>query len=100
MEEKNKIIKWKPESNYGALTDISKDLNAFLGDKSGRTVSRRTAHGLKNGLNLDMDDDAAETIVHGGMIATTTLLKSKDETSNGIGFLLLAALVACYVKGE
>lgn len=66
-----------------------------------RTVSRRTAHGLKDALDINhIDDSDAEDIVHAGIALTTILLKSKDETSNNIGVFLLAGLVGCYLKGK
>lgn len=89
------------KSNYGALTDISKDLNQFFGDRSGRTVSRRTADGFKNFFNSNaLDNDAAEFIVHGGMIAATKLLNSKKETDRSNGFMLSMALFLCYQAGK
>jgi hypothetical protein len=96
-----KLIHLRKEENYGIITDISKDLNSAFGDKSGRTVSRRTAQGLKKSLDIQhIDDDSAEHIVHAGMALSTILLKSKDETSNGIGILLFAGLLGCYLKGK
>jgi hypothetical protein len=97
MDEKFAIVK---KDDYGVLTEASKDLNSFFGDSSGRTVSRRTAHGLKKGLDLDIDDNSVELIVHSGMVASGALLKSEDDTANGIGLLLLAGLVACYLNGK
>lgn len=88
-------------TNYGVLTDVSKGLNQFLGDTSGRTVSLRTAHGFKNLFNVkSMDDDATEFIVHGGMIAATKLLNSKKETDRSNGFMLSMALFLCYQAGK
>lgn len=89
------------KSSYGALTDASKELNKILGDTSGRTVSRRTAHGLKNFFNAkSMDDDAAELIVHGGMVAASRLLKSTKESEKSNGILLSFALLICYQAGK
>jgi len=95
------VSQTKSKQNYGVLTDISKEFNTFFGDRTGSSVSRRTAHGLKRGLDLrNVDDNSAEFIVHAGMVATGALLKSKDETSKGIGIFLGAALWACYLNGE
>ena len=88
-------------ANYGVLTDVSKDMNQFFGDNSGRTVSLRTAHGFKNFFNAkSMDDDAAEFIVHGGMVAATKLLNSKKETDRSKGFMLSMALFVFYQAGK
>jgi len=91
----------KITTNYGVLTDVSKDLNQFFGDNSGRTVSTRTAHGFKNFFNAkSMDDEAAEFIVHGGMVAATTLLNSKKETEKSNGLMLSLALFLFYQAGK
>ena len=37
--------------DFGALTDVSKELNQMFGDKSGRTVSMRTTHGFKDAFS-------------------------------------------------
>lgn len=89
------------KSNYGVLTDVSKGLNQFFGDTSGRTVSLRTAHGFKNFFNSkSMEDDAAEFIVHGGMVAATKLLNSKKETERSSGLMLSLALFVFYQAGK
>lgn len=91
----------KVTTNYGILTDVSKDLNQFFGDNSGRTVSSRTAHGFKNFFNAkSMDDEAAEFIVHGSMVAATTLLNSKKETEKSNGLMLSLALFLFYQAGK
>ena len=88
-------------ANYGVLTDVSKGMNQFFGDNSGRTVSLRTAHGFKNFFNAkSMDDDAAEFIVHGGMAIATKLLNSKQETDRSNGFMLSMALFVFYQAGK
>lgn len=87
--------------NYGVLTDVSKGLNQFFGDNTGRTVSTRTAHGFKNFFNAkSMEDDAAEFIVHGGMVAATKLLNSKKETDRSNGVMLSLALFVFYQAGK
>lgn len=91
----------KVTTNYGVLTDVSKNLNQFFGDSTGRTVSTRTAHGFKNFFNAkSMDDDAAEFIVHGGMVAATRLLNSKKEADRSNGFMLSMALFVFYQAGK
>lgn len=88
-------------SNYGVLTDVSKGLNHFFGDNSGRTVSTRTAHGFKDFFNAkSMEDEAAEFIVHGGMIAATKLLNSKKESERSNGVMLSLALFLFYQTGK
>ncbi len=89
------------KTNYGVFTDVSKGLNKFFGDTSGRTVSLRTAHGFKNFFNAkSMDDDTAEFIVHSGMVTATKLLNSKKETDNSSGVLLSLALFVFYQAGK
>jgi N-acetylglucosamine kinase-like BadF-type ATPase len=89
------------KTNYGVLTDVSKGVNQFFGDDTGRTVSNRTAHGFKNFFNAkSMDDNAAEFIVHGGMVAATKLLNSKKETDRSNGFMLSMALFVFYQAGK
>jgi N-acetylglucosamine kinase-like BadF-type ATPase len=88
-------------TNYGVLSDVSKGLNQFFGDNTGRTVSTRAANGFKNFFNAkSMDDDAAEFIVHGGMVAATKLLNSKKETERSNGFMLSMALFLFYQAGK
>jgi hypothetical protein len=87
--------------DFGALTDVSKELNQMFGDKSGRTVSMRTTHGFKDAFNLQtMHDDDAEDLVHGLMVLTPILLKHKSDTANAVGVILLAGLVGCYLNGK
>jgi hypothetical protein len=91
----------KSQTEYPGLTDVSKAMNELLGDTTGRTVSRRTAHGFRRVFNTpDMHEDKAEGIVHGGMITTVVLLKSKDEGAKLLGLLLLLGLGALYLEGK
>lgn len=88
--------------NYGLLTDASKTINEALGDKTGRTVSMRTAHGFKNTFNLNetIDDNTAEDIVHTGMLASAALLTNKSDGAKIVGALLLLGLIGCYQNGK
>lgn len=89
------------KTNYGVLTDVSKGINEAFGDKSGRTVSRRTAHGFKRSFKKsNMHDDDAEFIVHGAMVTSGALLKSKSSGAQAAGLLLLFGLFACYQDGK
>lgn len=91
----------KKETNYGILTDASKGWNLILGDESGRTVSRRTAHGFKSAFKLkEMEDDDAELIVHSAMVASGALLSTKNDGAKAAGLLLLLGLFACYQEGK
>jgi hypothetical protein len=91
----------KSERDYGVLSDVSKTLNHVLGDRSGRSISLRTAHGLKQSLGLEnMHEDTAEDIVHAGMLATLALLKSDNDGANACGLFLLLGLVACYQSSK
>jgi hypothetical protein len=91
----------KKLTNYGVLTDASKGWNMILGDKSGRTVSRRTTHGFQRSFNLQsMDENDAEVIVHGAMLASGALLRSKNDGAKAAGLLLLFGLFACYQSGK
>ena len=89
--------------NFGGLTDLSKDINHALGDRSGKSVSVRTAHGFKRAFNLsdnDMHDNTAEDIVHAGMLASGALLSAKSDGAKVGGLFLLLALFACYHNGR
>jgi hypothetical protein len=87
--------------NYGVSTEMSKSLNELLGDKSGRTVSRRTTQGFKKAFDIkNMDDENTEDIVHAAMISTGLLLASKNDNAKIFGVLLLAGLIACYQIGK
>lgn len=87
--------------NFGGVTDISKEINAFFGDTTGRSISMRTAHGFKRALKRkDMDDNTAEDIVHATMTLAPILLKQKNDAANGVGTLLIIALLGCYWNGK
>lgn len=96
-----KYAKTITKNDYGVLTEFSKEVNYILGDRSGRTVSRRTADGIKSGFNLPhMSDEQAEGIAHGAMIASVGLLKSKNDGAQACGMLLLVGLLACYQNSK
>jgi hypothetical protein len=100
MKNTNVITQRRP-SNYGALTDASKGLNMVFGDKTGRTVSRRTTHGFKNAFSLQhVDDEDAEDLMHGAMIASGGLLMAKNDGAKVVGLLLLVGLIFCYHAGK
>lgn len=90
--------------NYGMLTDISKGINYRLGDRSGRTVSMRTAHGLKALTNSSMSDDVAEDVTHLMMIGVAGILISSNGRKNQgllvLSVLLLMALFFSYYAGK
>lgn len=91
----------KIKTNYGALTEISKNFNQAFGDRSGRSISLRSAHGFKKVFKAhDMSDDDAEHIVHGGMVAATYLLNSKDDGAKFTGVLLSFGLFIFYQEGK
>lgn len=89
--------------NYGIWTEVSKEINASLGDKSGRTVSRRTTHGFKNALNLsnnEITDENAEHLMHCAMISSAALLVNKNNGAKIAGLIILAGLVGLYQAGK
>jgi hypothetical protein len=91
----------KSDRDYGVLSDVSKTMNYALGDRTGRSISMRTAQGFKMAFDFnEMHEDTAEDIVHAGMVATGFLLKSDNDNANACGFLLLLGLVACYQNGR
>lgn len=95
------LVTTKTKRDFGALTELSKELNQMFGDKSGRTVSMRTTHGFKDAFNLQsMHDEDAEDLVHGLMVLTPVLLNQKNDTANAVGVFLLAGLVGCYLNGR
>lgn len=98
---KLKTLQLKSERDYGVLSDVSKTINYALGDRTGRSVSMRTAQGFKNSFKLDdMHEDTAEDIVHLGMVATASLVNSKNDNAKLLGLLLGIGLTVCYLNGE
>lgn len=98
---KTKTLALKSERDYGVLSDVSKTLNYALGDRTGRSVSMRTAQGFKKLFKVDnMHEDTAEDIVHLGMIATASLVTSKNDNAKLLGLLLGIGLTICYLNGE
>lgn len=97
MNNHNSIEKHR---DYGALSDLSKSANYLLGDKSGRSISMRTAHGFKRTFAPNISDNAAEDIVHVGMIASGRLLCSENDNAKLGGGLLLLLLIANYHAGK
>jgi hypothetical protein len=93
-------LRLRSSRDYGALSDVSKTLNYALGDRTGRSISMRTAQGFKSAFDInDMHEDVAEDIVHAGMLTTGALLRSESKGANACGLLLLLGLVACYQNG-
>ena len=90
----------KSKRNYGWFTDLSKDINYALGDRTDRSVSRRTAQGLKRTFNSKMHDDDAEDVAHAAMVATGLLLKSKNDNAKVGGLFMLFGLFICYQNGQ
>jgi hypothetical protein len=100
METSLVLSRRKNQNDFGMLEGIANELN-FNGDNSEMSISRRTACGLKKSLALQhIDDTSAENIVHAGIALTTILLKSKNQTANGLGILLIAGLLSCYWEGK
>lgn len=91
--------------NYGVFTDISKGINSALGDTTGRTVSRRTAHGFKVMTSSNnMHDDSAEFIVHmamiGAVLGGTMATSNKGRNVVILVIFLLVLLFICYHLGK
>ena len=98
---KTKHLQLKSERDYGILTDVSKTINYALGDRTGRSISMRTAQGFKKSFKLDdMHEDTAEDIVHLGMVATALLVSSKNDLAKFTGLLLGISLTICYWNGK
>ncbi len=88
-------------SNYGSLTELSRSLNESLGDRSGRTISYRTAQGVIRILNANgVSENTAEDLAHIGMFATALLLKSRYKKERRNGQWLLLSLFICYHAGR
>jgi 3-methyladenine DNA glycosylase Tag len=91
----------KSNTTYPAVTELSKAINELLGDRTGRTVSMRTAQGLKRTFGAtEMHEDTAEDIVHVGMVASAALLNSKNDAAKAGGVLLLLGLAWMYQEGK
>lgn len=98
MDNSNNSTTIQYQSKFGKF---SADLNRTLGDTTGRTVSMRTAHGLKRLLNLnEMSDNVAEGIVHVGMVAIPPLMVSKNADNKLMGIILSIWLIGCYQNGK
>lgn len=92
---------YRRKTNYGAITDFSKELNESFGDCTGRTITNRTAQGFKQVFNSpDMDEESVEDIVHAGMVGAAALLSSPNEGHKVTGALLSLALFICYQSGK
>lgn len=96
----NKIYYPEKAIDYGILSDASRTLNSLLGDTSGRTVSRRTAQGFKDSFDLNISDNDAEHIVHGGMVTSALLLRSESQGARILGGFLALGLGVCYQNGK
>lgn len=89
------------ERNFGVFTDMSKGLNWLLGDSTGRTISLRTAHGIKNSFGLTiMSDLRAEKIAHGLMIASFAGLASQAYWKKTLGVTGVVILIIFYQMGK
>lgn len=78
----------------------SKELNLFFGDRTGRSISRRTAHGFKDVTGLNITDRDSEFLMHTVMIGTFLGLnssKSQTRTAANVG---LGALFLLYHAGR
>jgi hypothetical protein len=101
MINKNLPIPLSQDINYGLFTEISKGLNYALGDSTGRSISRRTTHGLQSMLNIeDFDDALVEHVVHGSMFLSAALVTSENKNSNIFGWLIIVFLIICYWNGK
>ena len=88
-------------SNYGVLTDISKGMNSFFGDSSGRTVSRRTTHGFMSIFKIEeSSEEKSEFHIHLIMIACLFLAAMKNKVANIFAFILLICLIIFYWTGN
>jgi len=82
------------------LAEISQFLNEKLGDKSGRTICLRMAHGLKNSFYLDfLSSKEAVDVVHASMATSTALLFSKYKGVKLAGLLMALGLFVSYYQG-
>lgn len=78
----------------------SKELNLLFGDKTGRSISRRTAHGFKNVTGLKITSRESEVIMHGAMLASAAGLSSKNPTVRTLGGIGATALFLLYHAGK
>ena len=82
------------------LSAFSKDANYLLGDRSGRTISTRTANGFQEISPATVEENNAVHIAHGAMVVTFFSLFSKNNIIKLIGFILGLILLFCYLIGK
>ena len=73
-----------------SVSQDSRELAARLGEKSGRTVTRREADGISRLTNGFVAGEPAEHVVHGIMLATAgaAVTKNWPIAAVGLGFLI------------
>lgn len=81
-------------------SDFSRRVNRKLGVENCDSVSMTTARGFKNSTGINISDDAALDIVHGGMLLTGASLATRTKGGAAIGLGLFLLLVALYAKGR
>ena len=79
---------------------FSKNANHLLGDRSGRTISTRTANGFQQISPANVGEDNAVHIVHGAMVFALLFLCSKNKILRGIGAFLALTIILCYQLGK
>ena len=82
------------------IGDSSRAANKLLGDKSGRTISRRTGQGIKRGLQLQINDQEAEDLAHVVMVAIPFFWKSENKFLRNVSMALGGGLFLAYHRGK
>lgn len=76
---------------YEVLTQLSRDINHSLGDRTGRTVTMRTGDGIHNWSNGRFDPSGEETHLLMGLSAALLLSGNRmGQVVGGLGVLALA----------
>lgn len=81
-----------------AGTELSRIGNRFLGDKTGRTITRTTMDGvyrITNGKFMPSGE-----LTHATMIGTGIALRSKNKVVKAVGYISLATLIVSYFAGR
>lgn len=83
---------------YNSGTELSREGNYILGDRTGRTITRTTMDGVSVISNGAINPSGE--LVHAAMISTAILLFSKKKEFLFIGLMILLLLLIFYFAGR
>ena len=83
-----------------AISRWSKGLAADLGERDGRSVSRRLADGLRWNTEADLKPSESMDLVHAGMIATAAAAASNPKIAGPILVAAGASAALLWLLGQ